>query len=46
MADRKKPEKYPPMELNLIDLRTRLALLKMGKFDLALKKAKTPRRPH
>ena len=45
MADKKKPEKYPPMELNPTDLRTRLALLKMGKFDLALKKPKTPGRP-
>ena len=45
MADRKKPERYPPMELNLTDLRTRLALLKMGKFDLAFKKVKPPRRP-
>ena len=44
MAARKKLGKYPPLNLDPIDLRTRLALLKMGKFDLAFKKPK-PRRP-
>jgi hypothetical protein len=46
MAKKQKPERYLPMELNLTDLRTRLALLKLGKFDMAFLKAKPPRRPH
>ena len=44
MAKDRKPGRHPPLRLNPIEMRKRLALLKLGKFSLFPKKS-VRRRP-